>query len=421
MDEKIDILYSHLGVKEVVSHKGLEISYSLYMNSFRKMIFNIIEANNSEFFDFLYDRKHNIISRYRDFMRQFESFLNLNASLKKELKIRHFDERTLNLMNGFPLSNFYQVNYDEQLQLIGCSYLVVDRLWGIYKHFCDKQIVSNYAYEGCSLLGVKWTDLIDFVFNIIKGIITIPFNEVIWILKNGISAEGRPLAHRFGHLERVGAAFAEYPYDFQLNGCLRICSKDIIRNLDNADGMSVALFDYKVNKRTLHCLAFAGTRTRHKTLSQKYIMAQNLATDAFQFVSGPSKVYFAAVGILQAVMRSYPKNRIYVFGHSLGGGLAQFSAGAINSRKAVAYCYNSAGLSKYHEGLIEKRKTKGRLKSRICHICDQSDPVSYFGMLIPDNSVKYVKSDRSVGLLDHHKLSELNKKLNKGVELRVGV
>jgi hypothetical protein len=266
---------------------------------------------------------------------------------------------------------------------------------------------------------VKWTDLIDFIFNIIKGIVTIPFIDVILILKNGVPAEKRPLTHGFGHLERVGAAFAEYPYNFQLNGCLKINPKNRFQNSSNADGISVASFDYKLNKRTMHCLSFAGTRTRHKTISQKYIMAQNFATDAFQFVSGPSKVYFAAVGILQAVMKSYPKNRIYVFGHSLGAGLAQFSAGAINSRKAVAYCYNSAGLSEYHVGLIEKRKMKGRLKSRICHICDQLDPVSYFGKIIPENSVKYVKPDANVSSLDHHKLSELNKKLNKGIELKV--
>ena len=115
-----------------------------------------------------------------------------------------------------------------------------------------------------------------------------------------------------------------------------------------------------------------------------------------------------------AMTRTFPNEKIYVFGHSLGGGLMQFACASINSPAIEGFGYNSAGLSWYNLRLVA-RKVIGRGKQfKIEHICAQTDPISIFGHQI--GKMVHVKY-RNV--LTAHCLSNLNKTINNGHEVKV--
>ena len=183
--------------------------------------------------------------------------------------------------------------------------------------------------------------------------------------------------------------------------------------LDFHDACGMAVFDYQNEGRIKHCVSFSGTRIGFTTPRKIVVTTENVITDVFQYISLPSIVYFAAVGILKGVMMSYPQEDVYVFGHSLGGGLAQFSCAAVNSCKAKAYCYNSAGLGDFSLNAINKKYGTSPIVSQIQHICSQHDYISCFGTLL--QNIKYIKSESG---LSAHGLKQLNVELN-GSEMRV--
>lgn len=74
-------------------------------------------------------------------------------------------------------------------------------------------------------------------------------------------------------------------------------------------------------------------------------MSWNSVTDITQILLGDSLVYFMALGLVVLASKQYPTSNIVVIGHSLGGGLAQFSTGSMRDTRITAYGYNSAGLS----------------------------------------------------------------------------
>jgi hypothetical protein len=65
----------------------------------------------------------------------------------------------------------------------------------------------------------------------------------------------------------------------------------------DACGMAVALFDYQDKGGIKHCVSFAGTRMGFTTPRKIVVATENVITDVFQYMSLPSIVYFAAVGI----------------------------------------------------------------------------------------------------------------------------
>lgn len=89
-------------------------------------------------------------------------------------------------------------------------------------------------------------------------------------------------------------------------------------------------------------VGFAGT----EPLSPK-----NWWTDARQFLGYLDPVYVQAVGLVNAVWMGkrhkdgYKESPIIVCGHSLGGGLMQYSVAWMNKDDISGYGYNSAGLS----------------------------------------------------------------------------
>lgn len=65
-------------------------------------------------------------------------------------------------------------------------------------------------------------------------------------------------------------------------------------------------------------------------------------------LSAPSVLYLKAAGLLKMLRDSMPGKKFYVTGHSLGGGLTQFSVSAnmnLDSDKIEGFGYNPAGLS----------------------------------------------------------------------------
>lgn len=317
------------------------------------------------------------------------------------------------------------------LQTIGCTYLIVDRLWDVYQ-FAIKRNAEVYelTHDGCKLIGYTWKDY----FRTIRYIPKMPFMilKAIVSFTIGMPMLGKNIEKRFNKTERYGTAFADYPYKCDHSGTIEIQQVPIgsrsvvprmkrlynerkrILNLDDKYGLSVALFDYLHDGKARRCVSYAGTRLGISTARKRKVMVQNVVTDILQYLDVPSKTYFEAVGILNDVMRSYPNRRIYVFGHSLGGGLMQYACAVMNNKKLYGYGYNSAGLSDNTIKTIPGYNKKQSLNCKIEHLCSLHDPVSRLGHTI--SNVKYVESVRG---WKAHCLSQLNMKLNNGQELKV--
>ena len=155
--------------------------------------------------------------------------------------------------------------------------------------------------------GIKYADLA----------YTIPAKSVD--IANGISADV--------YLER-------YKLDFKSKGGIDICGK---QHLPGNLNTYVAYRDEDINKAIY--VGFAGTEDIH-----------NLITDLRQFFFGPDKIYTLALGIVQSVSDSGARRHkfkdfpINVYGHSLGGGLMQYSIANSTANNIFGYGYNSAGL-----------------------------------------------------------------------------
>ncbi len=76
-------------------------------------------------------------------------------------------------------------------------------------------------------------------------------------------------------------------------------------------------------------------------------------------LSAPSVLYLKAAGLLKLMLNHMPGRKFFVTGHSLGGGLSQFSLTANVGRdwdRLNGYGYNPAGLSKTSLNHLEKKR-----------------------------------------------------------------
>lgn len=460
--ENKDILFSSLGGIDVKADERVEQSYSNFAvvfnrvssaiseliesesednvksegtnesNGIESSIAQILRGVNEEGDSELYD----IEDLYYSFLDAFHSFLEDNERLRIELSDRGLNLAELYNPRYRRYRRFlYLDEYEDDmilstygLQFVGCSYLVVDRLWDVYRCFTSKSNFLEFAYDGSKLLSYTWKDY----FRTLSYIHKAPylFIQAVLSFTTGLPMIGKKTIKKFSHIERVGAAFAEFPYKFKHNGSVKISSSPITKtmnsriksiyirdemklDLNDEHGLSVALFDYKLNKRTLRCVSFAGTRIGVNSCRKWKVMGQNALTDIFQYFNVPSTAYLFSVGLLNDIIQSYPKGGLYVFGHSLGGGLMQFSCAALNRKRLHGYGYNSAGLSDNSMKIISSDSCKKR-QCKIVHICSLHDPVSRLGHQIGEK--KYVESRRGIWA---HCLAQLNKKLNKTTEMQV--
>lgn len=457
--EKMDILFSPLEVGEVKDIAQLRKSYGSYKSTFHHLANNTYAAFlNSEnekkdlasllsgAFAIPSTKKGEdwkvLIDRYIEFLGQFNKFLDSNGRIKTALKDRGLEFVNIEAWKdrAREIRSIGRPHNDEgiklYLQLVADTKETVSCLWSVYQHFCVRdQMTTSFAYDGCLYLGVTWKDYLETIGRIAMGMEERPIYEMLDKIRKGHTHVKRNLRTTFTSRERDGAAFAEFPYKFDhrkskypvsITPCVfnkhvdhRLLDRCVIGDckleLNDTDGMAVAMFDYKDKEDDMvHCLSFAGTRLRATSFREAKVMVQNVITDAYQFVCGASKVYYAALGILMAMIRTFPNEKIYVFGHSLGGGMMQFACASVNSPAIEGYGYNSAGLSWYNLRLVAKKVIGRGKRFRIEHICTQTDPVSIFGHQI--GKMVHVKYRN---ILTAHCLANLNKKINNGHEVKV--
>jgi len=98
-------------------------------------------------------------------------------------------------------------------------------------------------------------------------------------------------------------------------------------------------------------------------------------------LSAPSLLYLKSAGLLKIMLDSNPGKNFYVTGHSLGGGLTQFSLTANasgNISRLSGFGYNPAGLSEI--SMIHLKKDRmNQSKNNIEIFMTAYDPVSTFG------------------------------------------
>lgn len=117
-------------------------------------------------------------------------------------------------------------------------------------------------------------------------------------------------------------------------------------------------------------ISFSGTHTDE---------VEHWIADVAQVYS-PTAMYLLAAGLVNMMANKYSdkKYAIYVTGHSLGGGLTQFSVAACGKDSRIkGYSYNPAGLS---VGTVTPILSNiGSSTKRIWHFVTCKDPISRFG------------------------------------------
>lgn len=98
----------------------------------------------------------------------------------------------------------------------------------------------------------------------------------------------------------------------------------------------------------------------------------NVVTDITQYLVGASLVYKMALGLLLEIKAQYGDNLLIV-GHSLGGGLMQFTVAGLNEPNVEGVGFNSAGLS----DMAYKQVCFG--DGRVIHFHLKSDQVFLIG------------------------------------------
>ncbi len=106
---------------------------------------------------------------------------------------------------------------------------------------------------------------------------------------------------------------------------------------------------------------------------------QDWYTNFIQYFMGKETAqYSLAVQLVTNLLQDYPSNNIILTGHSLGGGLAQYSAAYIDDSRLSAICFNSAGLSDSALERIGDAKLSNS-NNRIIQVRSTGDIVSEYG------------------------------------------
>ena len=141
----------------------------------------------------------------------------------------------------------------------------------------------------------------------------------------------------------------------------------------------------------------------------------NFVTDFHQLLFGPDISYFLAVGIVAKVYEDLKGSEcnIHVVGHSLGGGLAQYSAAAVDDKSVDAVCYNSAGLAEKALDTLNNRQNLTAYKVLHMYVCpdfvflcgNQLGSAYKYSIITDPFSAHCMKNIRSVsGSYDYLKL-----------------
>jgi hypothetical protein len=119
-------------------------------------------------------------------------------------------------------------------------------------------------------------------------------------------------------------------------------------------------------------IAFAGTQVTSRI--------ESVLADVIQLF-GDSYVYVLSCGLIAMALKTKAYENVTVVGHSLGGGLTQFSVISNQSERLSGICFNSAGLSSYSLKALTPEKINFS-KDKINHYTTKHDLVSKIGALI---------------------------------------
>lgn len=392
---------------------------------FPEALLNTISSLNQERSSDLYY----YFQTYNHLIEALNDWFQSDPHLYSWLLENGYDERSF-LLWWTPYDYWFDYHFITQrnpqfmLQAFCVTQAVSQELMSFCRHIQKVPLVTKFAYEGSKKMGFTWKDYFDYLYITRDSIVSAIIYNAIKLATQEKYA--KQIANSFTLEECYGVAFADYAY-----GNNKPCqgkkititpatfssqiANDITSNYDNATmylkledayGMKVALFD---NTEIGHCMAFAGTRIDFRNLRSGFVTIENILTDFIQAVYKPTPVYFASVGIVDKVLNTFPNDeKLSVFGHSLGGGLMQFSCAANNDVRIEGYGYNAAGMSAATCDILYNH-LPDQTQSKLSFISGTTDFASKTGKIII--KPKYVET-KGLGILEAHKIATLNERIN---------
>lgn len=445
-----EIAFSPLNFKPEASFEHIEHLYTVLMDLYDKISGAITdeaisrfsrEENGSSFSDVMLNTIESLDwERSLDFNYYFQTYNQLidsvdnwfisDTHLYRWLQGKGYDERSF-LLWWPPYDYWYDHHFITQhnpqfmLQAFCVTQAVTQELISFCRHIQKMPLVTKFAYEGSKKMGFTWKDYFDYIFITRDSVVSaIIYNAIKLATQKRLTKQ---ITTCFTDAERYGVAFAEYAYDnnkphqgtkiaitpVTLSNqrandiTTNYDSVSMFLNLEDAYGMKVAFFD---NVNIGHCLAFAGTRIDFRDTWSSFVTIENFLTDFIQAVYKPTPAYFASVGIVDKVLNDFPNDeKLSVFGHSLGGGLMQFSCTANNDARIDGYGYNAAGLSAVTCDILWNH-LHNQTQSNLSFIAGTTDFASKTGKI--NLNTKYIDTS-GLGLFEAHSIDTLNRCLNK--------
>lgn len=367
---------------------------------------------------------HDYLSLYNSFLRAVDTYAR-NSTLGGLLSANGFDPKRLSLY-WFPgytrnLKSRTPPYYRPQamIQTLSVSFVIASEVMCLCQYATGVRDALKFAFLGSKRLQFTWADYFNYLYATHSSIASTVVYNVINLMLQGGSAILNP--RKLTDMECVGVAFADYAYgrntgvtpnvDIQpltfkqadLANIYDTSTKFL--KLEDAFGLKVAVFCYGTKK----CVSFAGTRLDFTGIKKSVVSMQNILTDVIQIVYKPTPAYMAAVGIVDALLNDNNEH-VFVFGHSLGGGLTQFACAANSTTRVHGNGYNSAGLSASTCDILTKHGAYVPL-GNIVHINASTDVVSKIGTFLGER----VNVDTAgINIMGAHKIETLNMVINKG-------
>lgn len=370
--------------------------------------------------DDLLERHKNFNLIFLSFLNQTKKILNLKIGGFKidkicEFIIKQFDP-TKHTFDSIKYSVLILLIAGETIRLIEDLYRYQTTAHSIDKNKCPH---IYYAHKGAEQLGLRWSMYSRRIWQVIKNTLRMSAEDIADLLLKIYNKHSHGnIVDRTGlsYSEKICVAFADYSYfksssyaecqyiNFSLLEDCPIPTYDSRAKFNFGYGLHGVIGKYSLEGDEARLfIVFSGTEIGYKSAR---VVANNIHTDLVQILAMADSAYFAAVGIVRELQEKHSKKKIEVIGHSLGGGLAQFSVAALANEHpyTLGICYNSAGLSKETSKLV---KTLDSLI--IKHVFLNNDPISKVGIQVGD--VKIIKSEYS--LQKAHFLKNLNFAINE--------